>query len=57
MPGLDLIWLDAPYSTPIVREGSRIVNVACVIATGVNANGSREALSVDVMTTEDDDPP
>ncbi len=45
------IWLDA--LTQKVREGGRIVNVACVIATGVNANGSREVLGMDVITTED----
>ena len=45
------IWLDA--LTQKVREGGRIVNVACVIATGVNANGSREVLGLDVITTED----
>ena len=45
------VWLDA--LTQKVREGGRIVNVACVIATGVNANGSREVLGVDVITTED----
>ena len=36
-----------------VREGGRIVNVAVVIATGVNADGHREVLGVDVITTED----
>ena len=45
------MWLDA--LTQKVREGGRIVNVACVIATGVNANGSREVLGMDVITTED----
>jgi transposase-like protein len=45
------VWLDA--LTQKVREGGRIVNVACVIATGVNANGSREVLGMDVITTED----
>lgn len=45
------VWVDA--LTQKVREGGRIVNVACVIATGVNANGSREVLGVDVITTED----
>ncbi len=29
------------------------MNVACVIATGVNANGSREVLGMEVITTED----
>jgi putative transposase len=36
-----------------VREEGRIVNVACVLATGVNADGHREVLGVDVFTTED----
>jgi transposase-like protein len=45
------VWLDA--LTQKVREGGRIVNVACVIATGVNANGNREVLGLDVITTED----
>jgi putative transposase len=53
--------LDAgPYSyvfldalTQRVREGGRIVNVACVIAVGVNADGHREVLGLDVITTED----
>ena len=45
------VWVDA--LTQKVREGGRIVNVACVVATGVNANGSREVLGLDVITTED----
>jgi transposase-like protein len=45
------VWVDA--LTQKVREGGRIVNVACVIATGVNAEGHREVLGVDVFTTED----
>ncbi len=45
------VWLDA--LTQKVREGGRIVNVACVIATGVNGNGNREILGFDVITTED----
>ena len=36
-----------------VREGGRIVNVAVVIAVGVNAEGHREVLGLDVITTED----
>ena len=39
------VWLDA--LTQKVREGGRIVNVACVIATGVNADGSREVLGME----------
>ena len=45
------LWLDA--LTQKVREGGRIVNVAVVIATAVNANGNREVLGFDVITTED----
>jgi putative transposase len=35
------------------REAGRIVNVACVVATGVNTDGYREILGVDVLTSED----
>ena len=45
------VWMDA--LTQKVREGGRIVNVAVVIATGVNNDGHREILGVDVITTED----
>jgi putative transposase len=45
------VWMDA--LTQKVREGGRIVNVAVVIATAVNANGNREVLGLDVITTED----
>ncbi len=45
------VWLDA--LTQKVREGGRIVNVACVLATGVNADGHREILGIDVITGED----
>jgi len=45
------VWMDA--LTQKVREGGRIINVATVIATGVNADGHREILGVDVITTED----
>ena len=43
------IWVDA--LTQKVREGGRIVNVAVVIATGVNAEGHREILGLDLITT------
>jgi transposase-like protein len=39
--------------TQKVREGGRIINIATVIAVGVNADGHREVLGVDVITTED----
>lgn len=45
------IWCDA--LTQRCRDGGRIVNVATVIATGVNADGHREVLGVDVVTSED----
>ncbi len=45
------VWADA--LTQKVREGGRIVNVAVVIAVGVNADGHREVLGVDLITVED----
>jgi transposase-like protein len=39
--------------TQKVREGGRIVNVAVVIAVGVNAEGHHEVFGFDVITTED----
>jgi putative transposase len=39
--------------TQKVREGGRIVNVAVVIAVGVNAEGHREVLGFDIFTSED----
>ena len=39
--------------TQKVREGGRIVNVCVVVATGVNAEGQREILGMDVGTSED----
>ncbi len=45
------VWMDA--LTQKVREGGRIINVAVVIAVGVNRDGHREVLGLDVITTED----
>ncbi len=45
------VWIDA--LTQKVREGGRVVNVCTAVATGVNANGQREILGVDVFTSED----
>lgn len=36
-----------------VREGGRVVNVHALIAVGVNADGYREILGIDVTTAED----
>jgi putative transposase len=45
------VWIDA--LTQKVREGGRTVNVHALIATGVNADGRREILGLDVATAED----
>ena len=39
--------------TQKVREAGRIVSVAALVATGVNATGYREILGLDLVTTED----
>jgi len=46
------LWLDA--TTQRCREGGRVVNVVTVIATGVNSDGHREILGLDVFTSEDE---
>lgn len=45
------LWLDATCVK--CRDGGRIVNVAVVIAIGVNLTGHREVLGMDVVTVED----
>jgi putative transposase len=45
------LWVDALVQR--VREDGRVQNVAVVCATGVNAEGRREVLGVDVITVED----
>jgi len=45
------VWIDALYIK--VREGGRVVGVATLIATAVTADGRREIIGVDVITTED----
>lgn len=45
------VWLDA--LTQKVREGGRTVNVHALVATGVNANGQREILGLEVTSRED----
>lgn len=42
------VWVDA--LTQKVREGGRIINVHALIAVGVNADGHREILGIDVAT-------
>ncbi|MEZ3162269.1 IS256 family transposase, partial [Microbacterium sp. BWT-B31] len=36
-----------------VREGGRVVKIACLVATGVNADGYREILGLQTSSTED----
>ncbi len=44
------VWADA--LTMKVREGGRIVNIACLLAVGVNGEGHREILGIDLATAE-----
>jgi transposase-like protein len=45
------VWVDALVQR--VREDGRVQNVAVVCATGVNRDGKREVLGMDVITAED----
>ncbi|TQM37045.1 mutator family transposase [Pseudonocardia cypriaca] len=45
------IWVDALMVK--VREDGRVVNVRALIAAGVNADGHREILGLDVTSAED----
>jgi putative transposase len=45
------VWIDA--LTQKVREGGRTVTVHALVATGVNADGLREILGLDVVSSED----
>src|ERR1700757_4160821 len=44
------VWLDATYVK--VREAGRIVSVAVIVAVGVNSDGRREVLGMDVGPSE-----
>src|SRR5512144_2828080 len=44
------LWIDATYVK--VREGGRIVSVAVIIAVGVNGDGRREVLGLDIGPSE-----
>src|SRR5579863_2568737 len=44
------VWLDATYLK--VRRGGRIVSTAVVIAIGVNGDGRREVLGLDICPSE-----
>lgn len=45
------VWADA--LTMKVREDGRVVNIACLIAVGVTAEGRREVIGLDAVTSED----
>lgn len=47
------VWVDALYEK--VREDDRVESMAVVIATGVNPQGRREVLGVDVMPAESEE--
>ena len=44
------LWIDATYLK--IREAGRIVSVAVIIAVGVNADGRREVLGMEVGPSE-----
>ena len=44
------LWIDATYVK--VRQAGRIVSVAVIIAVGVNGNGRREVLGMDIGASE-----
>ncbi len=44
------LWLDATYVK--VRQASRVVSVAVIIAVGVNSDGRREVLGLDIGPSE-----
>jgi transposase-like protein len=44
------LWIDATYLK--VRRGGRIVSVAAIMAVGVNADGRREVLGMEIGTSE-----
>lgn len=47
------VWVDALYEK--IREDQRIESMAVVIATGVNLQGRREVLGLDVIPTESEE--
>jgi transposase-like protein len=48
------VWLDATYVK--VRQAGRIVSVAVIIAVGVNSDGRREVLGMDIGPSEAETP-
>jgi putative transposase len=46
-------FVQADALTMKVREDGRVINVHCLLAVGVNADGHREILGLDVVSSED----
>ena len=46
-------FLAADALTVRVREGGRVIKVAAMVATGINADGYREILGLQLSTSED----
>ena len=44
------LWIDATYVK--VRQAGRIVSVAVIVAVGVNADGRRDVLGMDIGPSE-----
>ena len=44
------LWLDATYVK--VRQNSRVVSVAAIVAVGVSSDGRREVLGMDIGASE-----
>lgn len=44
------LWIDATYVK--VRQNGRTISVAVIIAVGVNSDGRREILGLDIGTSE-----
>jgi putative transposase len=53
LDGAPYVYVTLDALTQRSREGGRIVNVHVLLAVGVNAEGYREILGVDAVTTED----
>jgi len=51
-PAGPFTFVAADALTMKVREGGRVVNAVCLVATGVNADGHREVLGLRVATSE-----
>jgi putative transposase len=44
------LWIDATYVK--VRQNGRVVSIAVIVAVGVNSDGRREVLGMDIGPSE-----